>query len=153
MLKQYLVRSKIPKFFFYKDSVLKRIKNCFQFSKLNINIYSTRLTGSFAHPFLEIILALTVPLKVGHFKSFSNDGRFLFSNFYGPFLGSCEVPQKIWARSVQTFKRSSVTNKQTTNRQPDKQIIYIYIYIQMFCFKIKNRYETQFRKSCIIMIV
>ena len=38
-----------------------------------------------------------------------------------PSLGLCEVPQKIWARSVQPFWRLFDTNKQT-----DKQSIYKY---------------------------
>ena len=41
-----------------------------------------------------------------------------------PSLGSCEVPQKIWAESVQPFLN---TNKQTF-RQTDKQSIYLYTY-------------------------
>ena len=137
MLKQYLVRSKIPKFFFYKESVLKRIKNCFQFSKLNINIYSTRLTGSFAHPFLEIILALTVPLKVGHFKSFSNDGKFYFRIFTVLFWGHVRSHKKF---GPDRFRRSNdhrlQTNKQQTDSQTSKTSIYTYIFR---CFVLKLR--------------
>ena len=43
-----------------------------------------------------------------------------------PSLGSLDVPQKIWARSVQPFWRLLDTNKQT-NRQTDKQTSQIYI--------------------------
>ena len=35
---------------------------------------------------------------------------------HNPSLGSCELPQKMWARLVQSFLRLSVTNKQS-NRQ------------------------------------
>ena len=45
-----------------------------------------------------------------------------------PSLGSCEVPQKTWAESVQPF---SNTNKQTF-RQTDRQAKYIFIYLFSF---------------------
>ena len=40
-------------------------------------------------------------------------------------LWSREVPQKIWARSVQPFRRLLDTNKQT-DRQTDRQAKFIY---------------------------
>ena len=39
-------------------------------------------------------------------------------------MGSREIPQKIWARSVQPFRRLLDTNKQT-DKQTDKQNLYI----------------------------
>ena len=41
-----------------------------------------------------------------------------------PFMGSREIPQKIWARSVQSFWRLLDTNRQT-NKQTDKPNLYI----------------------------
>ena len=41
-----------------------------------------------------------------------------------PSRESLDVPQKIWARSVQPFRRLLVTNKQT-NKQTDKPNLYI----------------------------
>ena len=43
-----------------------------------------------------------------------------------PSLWSLDVPQKIWARSVQPFRRLLDKNKQT-NRQTDRQTSQIYI--------------------------
>ena len=43
-------------------------------------------------------------------------------HIYKPSLGSCEVPHKIWVRSIQPFWRLLNTNKQT-NKQTDKQWI------------------------------
>ena len=48
-----------------------------------------------------------------------------------PSRESLDVPQKIWARSVQPFRRLLDTNKQTnrqTDRQTDKPNLYIDIY-------------------------
>ena len=60
-----------------------------------------------------------------------------------PSLGSLDVPQKIWARSVQPFWRLLDTNRQTdrqTPKQTDKPNLYIdglykYIYIIYIFFK------------------
>ena len=41
---------------------------------------------------------------------------FLILIIYKPYLGTCEVPHTIWARSIQPFWRLFDTNKQT-NRQ------------------------------------
>ena len=44
---------------------------------------------------------------------------FFNSNHPKPSLGSCEVPQTMWARSDKPFPRLSVTNKQLqTNKHP-----------------------------------
>jgi len=47
--------------------------------------------------------------------------------FHKPSLWSRDVPQKIWARSVQPFWRLLDTNKQT-NKQTDRQAKFIYRY-------------------------
>ena len=52
--------------------------------------------------------------------------RQIFENLiiHKPSLGSREIPQKIWTRSVQPFWRLLDTNRQT-NRQTDKPNLYI----------------------------
>ena len=58
--------------------------------------------------------------------------------FHKSSLGSLDVPQKIWARSVQPFWRLLDTNKQTdtqTPKQTDRQAKFIYrlrTHIRMF---------------------
>ena len=56
---------------------------------------------------------------IGFFTWISKNLDFLRQIFailtiHTPSLGSCEVPQQIWSRSVQPFWRISVTNKQTS---------------------------------------
>ena len=72
--------------------------------------------------------------KIRGFSKFSKIEfwwRQIFENLiiHKPFLGSHDVPQKIWARSVQPFWRLLDTNRQTdkqTNRQTDRQAKFIY---------------------------
>ena len=45
--------------------------------------------------------------------------------FHKHSLGSCEVPHKIWDRSVQPFCRLLILTYNLTNRHPDNQIIYV----------------------------
>jgi len=54
-----------------------------------------------------------------------------------PSLESLDVPQKIWARSVQLFWRLLDTNRQT-DRQTDKPNLYIdyYSIISIYCISI-----------------
>ena len=62
-------------------------------------------------------------------------------------LGSCEVPHKIWARSVQPFWRSLNTNKKIsiqTPRHPSKVYIDYFIY-HLRVFKLKLLF------SCLVL--
>ena len=68
--------------------------------------------------------------KIRGFSKFSKIEfwwRQIFKNLiiHKPSLGSREIPQKIWARSVQSFWRLLDTNKQT-NKQTDRQAKFIY---------------------------
>ena len=47
-----------------------------------------------------------------------------------PSLGPREVPHKIWARFVQPFWRLLDISKKQTDRHPNNQSIYIYIYMK-----------------------
>ena len=63
-----------------------------------------------------------------------------------PSLGSLDVPQKIWARSVQPFWRLLDTNKQT-DKQTDKPNLYIdWQYITWLCNK-SNTFVYQEEKK------
>ena len=58
-------------------------------------------------------------------KSNFEGGKFLENLIiHKPSLGSCDDPQKIWARSVQPFSRLLDTNGQT-DKQTDKPNLYI----------------------------
>ena len=68
--------------------------------------------------------------KIREFSKFSKIDfwwRQIFENLiiHKPSLGSRDVPQKIWARSVQPFWRLLDTNGQT-DRQTDRQAKFIY---------------------------
>ena len=77
---------------------------------------------------------LTVALKVGvfkfwriffelaHFNKIQYFPGISFLMFHKPFLGSLQIPHKIWALSIQPFWR---VYKQKTNKHPHKQV-YIY---------------------------
>ena len=59
-----------------------------------------------------------------NFQKSNFDGGKFFENLiiHKPSLGSCEVPQKIWTESVQSFSRLLDTNRQT-DKKTDKQSI------------------------------
>ena len=60
-----------------------------------------------------------------------------------PSRESLDVPQKIWARSVQPFRRLLDTNKQT-NKQTDKPNLYIDAIYTIY--NIKTEYTVITRK-------
>ena len=70
--------------------------------------------GFYKKNFVDLQISMKIEFFVGN-----NLLKFWLS--IKPSLGLCEVPQKIWARSVQPFWRLFDTNKQT-----DKQSIYKY---------------------------
>ena len=64
-----------------------------------------------------------------------------------PSLESLDVPQKIWARSVQPFWRILDTNKQT-DRQTDRQAKFIYRFSKiMFSCAVQKAFKTHFIKK------
>ena len=83
-------------------------------------MYNTRLLGLFAPIFYlncEHVLFVYI-LKQKQTKKFVDFIR-------KPSLGSRDVPQKIWARSVQPFIGHKQTNIKT-NKQTDRQAKFIY---------------------------
>ena len=90
-----------------------------------------------------VILSLTFKccIFIVFFRGFKKRkfARQIFSilSVHKPFLGSCEVPQKIWARSFQPFWRLLVKNKQT-----NRQTKYIYRFTPVvWIFFLNARYK------------
>ena len=65
--------------------------------------------------------------KLAHFNKIQYFPGISFLMFHKPFLGSLQIPNKIWARSVQPFWR---VYKQKTNKHPHKQV-YIDVHFVM----------------------
>ena len=53
---------------------------------------------------------------------------FVVLSIHNPFLGSLEVPHKIWNQSVQPFWRVFYTNRQTKIERPSKVYLYRWLY-------------------------
>jgi len=120
-----------------------KVKTYTQTSKVYINIIHTGFQGASRPSSISIgTFSLCIHCKTKQTKKFAD---FIIKNcvdfqnlmkielcwrqiFYHPFtsLGSCEVPDKIWDRSVQPFWRLLNTNKVETNTQTN-QVYYIYI--------------------------
>ena len=91
-----------------------------------LNAVGSGLDGFFKNTFTifptYIHTRIFVKFKIQEIEGASQ----IFENFmlHKPYLRPHEVPQKIWARSVQPFWRLLDTNKQT-DKQTDKPNLYI----------------------------
>ena len=122
----------------------------FRISIIKANLFGlyiyVKVSGRFAHITIYLIVNIfslyvyIVKQKQKMFADFINKFREFskFNDNFWSFMGTCEVPHKMWARSVQPFWRLLDTNRQT-NKQTDKLNLYIDVidkpHFFLQCFK------------------